>query len=71
MGANRRAQDRARLVALAAEQAKRAEAERKAIAVAQEIVAIWNTRAAAGRELWFYPTIAAAIDLRVDFCQKR
>jgi hypothetical protein len=41
--------------------AKRAEAERKAIAEAQKIVAIWNARQARGRELWFYPTIGAAI----------
>ena len=40
---------------------KRAEAERKAIAKAQKIVAIWNARQAPGRELWFYPTIGAAI----------
>jgi hypothetical protein len=42
-------------------QAKRAEAERKAIADAQKIVAIWNARQARGRELWFHPTIGAAI----------
>jgi hypothetical protein len=42
-------------------QAKRAEAERKAIADAQKIVAIWNARHAGGRALWFYPTIGAAI----------
>jgi hypothetical protein len=40
---------------------QRAEAERKAVADAQKIVAIWNTRQAGGRELWFYPTIGAAI----------
>ena len=38
------------------EEAKRAEAERKAIADAQKIVAIWNARQAGGRALWFYPT---------------
>jgi hypothetical protein len=59
MGPNRRAQERER--AAAAEEAKRAEAERKAIANAQKIVAIWNARQAGGRELWFYPTIGAAI----------
>jgi hypothetical protein len=42
-------------------QAKRAEAERKANADAQKIVAIWNARQAGGRALWFYPTIGAAI----------
>jgi hypothetical protein len=47
--------------ALAAAEAKRAEAERKAIADAQKIVAIWNARQAGGRALWFYPTIGAAI----------
>jgi hypothetical protein len=31
---------------------KRAEAERKAVADAQKIVAIWNGRQAGGRELW-------------------
>ena len=45
----------------AAAEAKRAEAERKAIADAQKIVAIWNARQAGGRALWFYPTIGAAI----------
>jgi hypothetical protein len=45
----------------AAEQAKRAEAERKAVADAQKTVAIWNVRQAGGRALWFYPTIGAAI----------
>jgi hypothetical protein len=43
------------------EKAKRAEAERKAIAEAEKIVAIWNARQAGGRALWFYPTIGAAI----------
>jgi hypothetical protein len=57
MGPNRRAQDRER----AAAKAKRAETERKAIAEAQKIVAIWNARQAGGRALWFYPTIGAAI----------
>jgi hypothetical protein len=37
-------------------EAKRTEAERKAIADAQKIVAIWNARQAGGRALWFYPT---------------
>jgi hypothetical protein len=34
-----------------------AEAERKAIADAREVVEIWNARQAGGQELWFYPTI--------------
>ena len=37
----------------AAAKAKRAETERKAIAQAQKIVAIWNARQAGGRALWF------------------
>ena len=41
--------------------AKRAEAERKAIADTQKIVEIWNARQAGGGALWFYPTIGAAI----------
>ena len=45
----------------AAADAKHAEVERKALADAQKIVAIWNARQAGGRELWFYPTIGAAI----------
>jgi hypothetical protein len=45
----------------AAADAKRAEAERKPIAEAEKIVAIWNARQAGGRALWFYPTIGAAI----------
>jgi len=58
---NRRAQDGERAAALAAEKPKRIAAERKATAFAQKIVVIWNSRRAGGRELWFYPTIAAAI----------
>jgi hypothetical protein len=50
-----------RAAARAAAEAKRAEAERNAIAEAQKIVAIWNARQAGGRALWFYPTIGAAI----------
>jgi hypothetical protein len=61
MGPNRRAQERERAAARAAADAKRAEAERKAIAEAEKIVAIWNARQAGGRALWFYPTIGAAI----------
>ena len=61
MGPNRRAQERERRSALAAEEAKRAEAQQKAIADAQKIVAIWNARQAGGKALWFYPTIGAAI----------
>ena len=61
MGPNRRAQERERAAAHAAEEAKRAEAERKAAAEAQNIVEIWNARQAGGRALWFYPTIGAAI----------
>ena len=61
MGPNKRAQERERAAARAAAEAKRAEAERKAIADAQKIVAIWNARQAGGRALWFYPTIGAAI----------
>jgi hypothetical protein len=61
MGPNRRAQDRERAAARAAEEAKRAEAERKLAAEAQKIVEIWNARQAGGRALWFYPTIGAAI----------
>jgi hypothetical protein len=36
----------------AAADAKRAEVERKALADAQKIVAIWNARQAGGRPLW-------------------
>ena len=61
MGPNRRAQDRERAAARTAAEAKRAEAERKAVADAQKIVAIWNARQAGGRALWFYATIGAAI----------
>jgi hypothetical protein len=61
MGPNRRAQERERAAARAAAEAKRVEAGRKALADAQKIVAIWNARQAGGRELWFYPTIGAAI----------
>jgi len=42
VGPNRRAQERERAAAEAATKAKRAEAERKAVADAQKIVAIWN-----------------------------
>jgi hypothetical protein len=61
MGPNRRAQERERAAARAAEEAKRAEAERKLAAEAQKVVEIWNARQAGGRALWFYPTIGAAI----------
>jgi hypothetical protein len=61
LGPNRRAQDRERAAARAAAEAKRAEAERKALLDAQKIVAIWNARQSGGRALWFYPTIGAAI----------
>ena len=61
MGPNRRAQERERAAAQAAERAKRAEVERKVVADAQKIVPIWNARQAGGRALWFYPTIGAAI----------
>jgi hypothetical protein len=57
VGPNRRAQERERAAAEAAAKAKRADAERKAVADAQKIVAIWNARQVGGRELWFYPTI--------------
>jgi hypothetical protein len=46
MGPNRRRQERERTAARAAEEAKRAEAERKAIVDAQKIVSIWNARQA-------------------------
>jgi hypothetical protein len=61
MGPNRQAQDRERAAAEAAAEAKRAEAERKAIPEAEKIVAIWNARQAGGRALWFHPTIGAAV----------
>ena len=61
MGPNRRAQERERAATRAVEEAKRAEAERKAAAEAQKIVEIWNARQAGGKALWFYPTIGAAI----------
>jgi hypothetical protein len=61
MGPNRRAQERERAAAQAAVEAKRAEAEHKAIVDAQEVVAVWNARQGGGRALWFYPTIGAAI----------
>jgi hypothetical protein len=53
---NRRAQERERAAARAAAKAKRAEAEGRAIADAQEVVAVWNARQVGGRALWFYPT---------------
>jgi hypothetical protein len=61
VGPNRRAQERERAAARAAAEAKRAEAERKAIVDAQKVVAVWNARQAGGRALWCYPTIGAAI----------
>lgn len=44
MAPNRRAQERERAAARAAATAMRAEAEHKAVADAQKIVAIWNAR---------------------------
>jgi hypothetical protein len=61
MGPNRRAQDRERAAARAAAEAERAEAERKALADAQKIVAIWKARQAGRGALWFYPTIGDAM----------
>ena len=61
MGPNRRTQERERAAARAAAKAKRTEAERKATADAQKIVALWNSRHAGGRAPWFYPTTGAAI----------
>jgi hypothetical protein len=52
-----------------AARANRAEAERKATAEAQKIVAIWNSRQAGGRALWFYPTIGAAIAASFRGCR--
>jgi hypothetical protein len=49
-------QERERAAACAAAEAKRTEAERKTIADAQKIAAIWNARQAGGRALWFHPT---------------
>ena len=67
MESNRRAQERERAAAQAPADATRAEAERKAIAEAQNIVAIWNARQAGGRALWFYPTIGAAIAAKLPW----
>jgi hypothetical protein len=61
MGPNRRAQDRERAASMASAKARRIEAERKATAFARKITEIWNSRLAGERELWFYPTIGAAI----------
>jgi hypothetical protein len=44
MGPNRRAQERERAATEAAANVRRAEVERKAVADAQKIVAIWNAR---------------------------
>jgi hypothetical protein len=67
LGPNRRARERERAAARAAAEVKRAESERKAVAEAQKIVAIWNARQAGGRALWFYPTIGAAIAARLPW----
>jgi hypothetical protein len=61
MGPNRRAQERERAGRPSSGRRQAAEAERNAAADAAKIVAIWNARQAGGRELWFYPTIGAAI----------
>jgi hypothetical protein len=64
MGPNRRAQERERAATEAAANVRRAEVERKAVADAQKIVAIWNARQAGGREsptgLVFMVTIGMA-----------
>ena len=49
MGPNRRAQERERAADRAAAEAKRTDAQRKAIAEAERIVGIWNARQAGGR----------------------
>jgi hypothetical protein len=62
MGPNRRAQERRRAAARAAEEAKRAEAERKAGPIeAQKIVLSGMPVRPGGNALWFYPTICAPI----------
>ena len=53
--------------ARAAAEAKRAAAEREAIRNAQKIVVIWNACAASGREIWFFPTVGAAISAGVPW----
>jgi hypothetical protein len=58
---------RERVAAEVVVKAKRAEAERKAAAEAQKIVAIWNARQAGGRALWLYPTIGAAIAAKLPW----
>ena len=54
MGPNRRNLDRH-------EKTVRAIRRAKAVREAKRVVAIWNARHAGNRELWFYPTIGAAI----------
>ena len=61
MGPGRRRIERELQATRAAEQAKRAAAQQTASEHAKRIVAIWNARIAGGRELWFYPTIGAAV----------
>jgi len=61
MGFNRRAQEREGAAISAAEEARRAEVERKSAADANKIVGIRSARQADGRALWFYPMIGAAI----------
>ena len=40
---------------------KQAAGHRKEVDAARKVIAIWNGRQKAGVELWFYPTIGAAI----------
>ena len=70
MEPNRRAED-ASEQQRAPRRTKPAEAERKAIADAQKIVAIWNAWRARPACPVVLPDDGAAIDLRKAFCQKR
>jgi hypothetical protein len=61
MGPNRRAMERERAAARAAETARAQAEEREQAQIAARIVRIWEARLVRRAPLWFHPTIGAAI----------
>jgi hypothetical protein len=58
---NRRKLDQQEAAARRRREERRAAVARRIAKDAKKIVGIWNARNAAGAELWFYPTIGAAL----------
>ena len=61
MGFSKRTMEHERAAARREAEARAAEARRPQLEIARKIIGIWNGRLARGAELWFHPTIGAAI----------